>query len=75
MKTTITGSWGCSERSKKIHFFVNGVSLCGRSSHIDYHFEKWDESNSDTCESCRRRKKLFTLGAVPAHNAAVAENA
>jgi len=71
----MNGVWGCSGRSKKIHFYVNGETLCGRATIIDYQFPTWDESNSKTCETCKHVKELLSLGAVPAHIADITDNA
>ena len=60
------GIWGCSKRSKKVHYYVNGKTLCGRASRLDFKNPTWDESDNQTCESCRHLKRLFSKGMIPA---------
>ena len=62
------GEWGCSKRSKRVHFYVDGVTLCGRASHLDFVSPNWDESDSSTCKTCRQMKYLFYKGLIPVKN-------
>jgi len=65
------GKWGCSDRSKKVHYFVDSKSLCGRSTNMhnaETPETPWDVSDPITCETCKEMKTLFEKGLRPVFN-------
>lgn len=61
----VTETWGRSKRGQQVHYFVGGVSLCGRVHDPEYIAEEWNEDNPATCQTCRKLKAWQDLGMKP----------
>jgi len=49
----ITESWGFTRHGRRVHYVVDGKSLCGRKAFIDPVTESW-YSSLPRCKSCLR---------------------
>lgn len=46
--------WGFPEASKKAHYFVGSLSLCGRWGFFSGELEKGNDKSPDNCSICMK---------------------
>ncbi len=64
MSEETKGIWGRSRssKSKYVHFYVNGVAICGQGPRMDLVKEDWDPADKCTCSKCRELHQWFEKG-------------
>ena len=49
--------WGLPEGCRKAHYFVRGMSLCGRCGYYFGPLEQRNDDGSDKCAICKKLEK------------------
>lgn len=62
--------WALPSNSRKWHFFVDSVSLCGKWMFLGTTFEKGNDCSPDNCPGCRRKREK-----MPSYKVALAAQA
>jgi hypothetical protein len=53
-ETKIDRGWGFPGASRKAHYFVNGMALCGKWMYTGHLEADQGKSSPDDCAACRR---------------------
>lgn len=46
--------WGSTPLSRKWHYFVNGMSLCGKIGFFKGELEQGNDDSNDNCTACKK---------------------
>lgn len=62
--------WGWPERSRKCHYFENGISLCGKWMFFGDAVKNQLGPSADDCVTCSRKVEAKTKKTTPATSSA-----